>query len=58
LWIDPANPLRMVQSNDGGANVSMNGGESWTRQEFATAQLYQRGDDARHSVSRVRARSR
>src|SRR4051794_39988784 len=40
LWIDPANPLRMVQSNDGGANVSVNGGESWTRQEFPTAQLY------------------
>jgi len=40
LWIDPANPLRMVNSNDGGGNVSVNGGQTWTPQTFATAQLY------------------
>ena len=40
LWIDPGNPNRMVQANDGGANVSMNGGVTWTGQEFATAQMY------------------
>jgi photosystem II stability/assembly factor-like uncharacterized protein len=40
LWIDPANPLRMIESNDGGANVSTNGGETWTGQEYPTAQLY------------------
>jgi photosystem II stability/assembly factor-like uncharacterized protein len=40
LWIDPANPLRMVQSNDGGGNVSINGGQTWTGQQYATAQLY------------------
>jgi photosystem II stability/assembly factor-like uncharacterized protein len=40
LWIDPANNQRMVQSNDGGANVSFNGGQSWTGQEYRTAQLY------------------
>src|SRR5580698_2969807 len=40
LWIDPANPLRMVNSNDGGGNVSVNGGQTWTNQQFATAQLY------------------
>jgi photosystem II stability/assembly factor-like uncharacterized protein len=40
LWIDPTNPLRMVESNDGGANVSVNGGETWTGQEYPTAQLY------------------
>jgi len=40
LWIDPANPLRMIESNDGGANVSQNGGDTWTGQEFPTAQLY------------------
>jgi len=27
LWIDPENPKRMINSNDGGANVSYNGGE-------------------------------
>jgi len=40
LWIDPANPLRMVNSNDGGGNVSVNGGQTWTPQTFPTAQLY------------------
>ncbi|HEV3196553.1 MAG TPA: glycosyl hydrolase [Bryobacteraceae bacterium] len=40
LWIDPNNPLRMINSNDGGANVSINGGQTWTAQQFATAQLY------------------
>ena len=40
LWIASNEPRRMINSNDGGANVSMNGGESWTDQEFATAQFY------------------
>lgn len=40
LWIDPNNPLRMANSNDGGGNVSINGGESWTDQDFPTSQLY------------------
>lgn len=40
LWIDPANNQRMIQANDGGANVSVNGGESWTRQNYPTAQMY------------------
>ncbi|HEX7101615.1 MAG TPA: glycosyl hydrolase, partial [Nitrolancea sp.] len=30
LWIDPKNPLRMIEGNDGGACVSFNGGQSWT----------------------------
>ena len=32
LWIDPNDPLRMIEGNDGGANVSFNGGESWSTQ--------------------------
>jgi photosystem II stability/assembly factor-like uncharacterized protein len=28
LWIDPKNNQRLIQSNDGGANVSFNGGET------------------------------
>jgi photosystem II stability/assembly factor-like uncharacterized protein len=40
LWIAPDDPRRMVNSNDGGANVTMNGGESWTDQDFPTAQFY------------------
>src|SRR3989442_7511222 len=29
LWIDPANPDRMVQGNDGGAYVTTTGAKSW-----------------------------
>ena len=34
LWIAPDNPERMVEANDGGANVSTNGGQSWTGQSW------------------------
>jgi photosystem II stability/assembly factor-like uncharacterized protein len=41
LWIDPNDPNRMIESNDGGANVSTNGGASWTSQaNQPTAQFY------------------
>ncbi|HLA91109.1 MAG TPA: glycosyl hydrolase [Gemmatimonadaceae bacterium] len=40
LWIAPDNPDRMINANDGGANVSLTGGRSWTPQSFATAQFY------------------
>ncbi|MEP6819651.1 MAG: glycosyl hydrolase [bacterium] len=40
LWIAPDDPGRMIESNDGGANVSFNGGKSWTEQDQATAQFY------------------
>lgn len=40
LWIAPDDPGRMVQANDGGANVSVNGGQTWTGQQYPTAQMY------------------
>jgi photosystem II stability/assembly factor-like uncharacterized protein len=41
LWIDPNDSRRMIQGNDGGANVSFNGGESWsTIYNQLTAQFY------------------
>ncbi len=40
LWIDPNNPLRMILSDDGGGSVSVNGGKSWTDQDFITTQFY------------------
>ena len=40
LWIAANDPKRMINSNDGGANVSTNAGESWTGQNFPTAQFY------------------
>jgi photosystem II stability/assembly factor-like uncharacterized protein len=30
LWIDPDDPERMIESNDGGANVSFNRGRTWS----------------------------
>ncbi|MGD2152718.1 MAG: glycosyl hydrolase, partial [Gemmatimonadales bacterium] len=41
LWIAPNNSLRMIEGNDGGANVTYNGGATWTRQDNQpTAQFY------------------
>lgn len=40
LWLAPDDPSRMANANDGGANVSVNGGDTWTDQDFATAQFY------------------
>jgi photosystem II stability/assembly factor-like uncharacterized protein len=40
LWIDPANPLRMINANDGGANVTTDGGRNWSEQDQPTAQFY------------------
>ena len=46
LWIDPNDALRMVQSNDGGANVSYDGGETWSVQSNQpTAQMYRVSTD-------------
>lgn len=42
LWINPTNSDYMIQSNDGGANVSLDGGHSWSTQENQpTAEIYQ-----------------
>jgi photosystem II stability/assembly factor-like uncharacterized protein len=41
LWIHPENNQIMINSNDGGANVSNNSGKSWsTQQNQSTAQFY------------------
>ncbi len=40
LWIDPTDNTRMIESNDGGGNVSVTGGKTWTHEDFPTAQLY------------------
>lgn len=42
LWINPDNPDIMIQSNDGGANVTTNGGVTWSSQlNQPTAEIYQ-----------------
>lgn len=69
LWIDPADPKRMIQSNDGGANVSFDGGRTWTPQDTQpTAQMYRvsvdnafpyrlLGGQQDNSAVRIRSRS-
>jgi len=46
LWIDPGDPLRMIESNDGGANVSYDRGATWSVQSNQpTAQMYRVSTD-------------
>ncbi|HET9983892.1 MAG TPA: hypothetical protein VFQ38_09910, partial [Longimicrobiales bacterium] len=40
LWIASNDPQRMIEANDGGGTVSVNGGETWTEEDYPTAQLY------------------
>jgi hypothetical protein len=41
LWINPEQPKFMVNANDGGANVTIDRGENWSRQDNQpTAQFY------------------
>ena len=48
LWIDPCDNRRMIQGNDGGANVSVNAGASWSSvHNQLTAQLYTVDTDGR-----------
>jgi photosystem II stability/assembly factor-like uncharacterized protein len=42
IWISPRDGNVMIQANDGGANVSLNGGRTWSTQyNQPTAELYQ-----------------
>ena len=42
MWINPDNPDIFIQSNDGGANVTTDGGRTWSPQtNQPTAELYQ-----------------
>ena len=46
LWIDPENSNRMVVADDGGAQVSFDGGENWsTYMNQPTAQIYRVSTD-------------
>ena len=40
LWINPDDPKKMIESNDGGASVSLDGGATWSPETYATAQIY------------------
>ena len=40
MWIAANDSNRMIEANDGGANVSVTGGETWTAETMPTAQIY------------------
>jgi photosystem II stability/assembly factor-like uncharacterized protein len=40
LWISSTDNQRMVEANDGSANVTWNGGQTWTGQDIPTGQFY------------------
>ena len=41
LWIDPADPRRLINCNDGGASISLDGGLTWSTQDNQpTGQYY------------------
>ncbi|ESY85942.1 glycosyl hydrolase [Mesorhizobium sp. LNHC220B00] len=49
LWIDPLNPKRMIEGNDGGACITFNGGRTWSSiYNQNTAQFYRIDVDDRH----------
>ena len=46
LWINPDNSDWMINANDGGANISFDGGATWSRQDNQpTAQFYRVNTD-------------
>jgi photosystem II stability/assembly factor-like uncharacterized protein len=49
MWINPSNSDYMIQSNDGGANVSTDGGRTWSTQlNQPTAEIYQVAVDSQY----------
>lgn len=40
IWFDPLNPKRMISGNDGGADVSVDGGETWHTTLMPISQFY------------------
>ncbi len=48
LWIDPDNPLHLIDGNDGGIDITYDGGKNWQAvQHMALAEVYQIGFDMR-----------
>lgn len=49
LWINPRNHDDMINGNDGGATISLDGGKSWsTEDNQPTAQIYRVNTDAQY----------
>ncbi|WP_235297990.1 VPS10 domain-containing protein [Portibacter marinus] len=49
IWINANNPKLIIESNDGGANISLNGGKTWSTQfNQPTSEIYQIEVDNNH----------
>ncbi|MGE5815897.1 MAG: WD40/YVTN/BNR-like repeat-containing protein, partial [Acidobacteriota bacterium] len=46
-WIDPRNPKRMIVANDGGVDISIDGGETWYAPALPIGQFYHVSADTR-----------
>ena len=40
VWIDPKNPRRIIDGNDGGVDITVNGGETWYAPPLPISQFY------------------
>ncbi|MBI1914464.1 MAG: hypothetical protein HYS12_06955, partial [Planctomycetes bacterium] len=40
VWIDPKDPKRVIDSNDGGVDISLDGGKTWFAPPLPIAQFY------------------
>jgi photosystem II stability/assembly factor-like uncharacterized protein len=47
LWIDPTQPKRMIDSNDGGVDITVNGGQTWFAPALPICQFYHVSADNR-----------
>ncbi len=54
LWIDPKNPKRMISGNDGGVDITTNGGETWYAPPLPISQFYHVSVDTPPSLPRRR----
>ena len=46
-WVDPKNPKRLIVANDGGVDISTNGGETWFAPPLPLSQFYHVSVDTR-----------
>jgi photosystem II stability/assembly factor-like uncharacterized protein len=40
VWIDPRNPRRIIEGNDGGVDITVNGGDTWYAPPLPISQFY------------------
>ena len=47
VWIDPKNPNRMIEANDGGVGITADGGKTWATPALPLSQCYHVSADTR-----------